>query len=139
MEITMFSSKIVVHSISDDKLESNLSPETSSSDPRAYDMHCIHNTDNNDKKDGQSLVLRSPSLIYGSLISVRWRQMVQVKATSILLLGDFVKRDHGKVEMFPVPDSLSLPTAGTEGPSIPEPVVHPLPAAALSTSPIAAS
>jgi len=65
--------------------------------------------------------------------------MVQVKATSILLLGDFVKRDHGKVEMFPVPDSLSLPTAGTEGPSIPEPVVHPLPVAALSTSPIAAS
>lgn len=68
---------------------------------------------------------------------VRWLQMVQVKATSILLLGDLVKRDHGKVEMFP--DSLPLPTAGTEGPSIPEPVVHPLPTAALSTSPIAAS
>ena len=50
-----------------------------------------------------------------------------------------MKRDHGKVEMFPVPDSPSQPTAGTEGPSIPDPVVHPLPAAALSTNPIAAS
>jgi hypothetical protein len=65
--------------------------------------------------------------------------MVQVKAMSILLLGDFVKSDHGKVEIFPVPDWSSLPTAGTGGPSIPEPVVHPLPVAALKTNPIAAS
>jgi len=65
--------------------------------------------------------------------------MVQVKAMSILRLGDLVKSDHGKVEIFSFPDWPSFPTAGTGGPSIPEPVVHPLPVAALNTSPIAAS
>lgn len=50
-----------------------------------------------------------------------------------------MKSDHGKVEILSVPDWPSLPTAGTGGPSIPEPVVHPLPVAALNTSPIAAS
>lgn len=49
-----------------------------------------------------------------------------------------MKRDHGKVETFSVLDLASLPS-GTGGPSIPEPVVHPLPAAALSANPIAAS
>lgn len=60
--------------------------------------------------------------------------MLQVNATSILLRGDLVKRENGNVDIFSVPVS-----AGTDGPSIPEPVVQPLPTAAFNTSPIAAS
>lgn len=67
---------------------------------------------------------------------VRWPQTLQVKATSIRRLGDLVKRDQGKVETVQSGDSRS---AGMEGPSIPDPVVHPLPAAAFRTRPIAAS
>lgn len=68
---------------------------------------------------------------------VRWLQMLQVNAISILRLGDFVKRDQGKVEIFAVLDSASPADSG--GPSIPEPVVHPLPVTALNTKPIAVS
>jgi len=64
--------------------------------------------------------------------------MLQVKATRILRRGDLVNRDHGKVETFSETELVSVP-AGLEGPSIPEPVVHPLPAAAFSTNPIATS
>ena len=68
---------------------------------------------------------------------VRWVQSLQVNAISILRRGDLVNRDHGKVDIFAVLDPAS-PT-GSGGPSIPEPVVHPLPAAALRTKPMAAS
>lgn len=52
--------------------------------------------------------------------------------------GDLVKSDQGKVDIRSVPDSESEP-AGTDGPSIPDPVVQPLTLAALNTNPIAAS
>jgi hypothetical protein len=68
---------------------------------------------------------------------VLWPQTLQVKATRIRLRGDLVKRDHGKVEILSVPEPLSAP-AGTDGPSIPDPVVQPLTDAALKTNPIAA-
>jgi len=45
-----------------------------------------------------------------------------------------VNNDHGNVETV----SVSV-LAGRDGPSIPEPVVHPLTEAALNTSPIASS
>jgi len=64
--------------------------------------------------------------------------MLQVKATRIRLRGDLVKRDHGKVEIFSVLDPSSAP-AGTDGPSIPDPVVQPPTDAALKTNPIASS
>lgn len=69
---------------------------------------------------------------------VRWPQTLQVKATRIRRRGDLVNRDQGNVEICSVPDSDSEP-AGTDGPSMPEPVVHPLTLAALKTNPIAAS
>jgi hypothetical protein len=69
---------------------------------------------------------------------VLWPQMLQVKATRIRLRGDLVKRDHGKVEIFSVLDPSSAP-AGTDGPSIPDPVVQPPTDAALKTNPIASS
>lgn len=69
---------------------------------------------------------------------VRWPQTLQVKATRIRRRGDLVKRDQGNVEICSVPDSDSEP-AGTDGPSMPDPVVHPLTLAALKTNPIAAS
>lgn len=69
---------------------------------------------------------------------VRCPQTLQVKATRIRRRGDFVKRDQGNVEIRSVPDSDSEP-AGTDGPSMPDPVVHPLTFAALRTNPIAAS
>lgn len=81
-----------------------------------------------------------PSVYAWGLIArvVRCPHMLHVNATSILRRGDFVNRDHGNVETCSVLD-LVLTSAGTEGPSNPEPVVHPLPAAAFSTNPIAAS
>lgn len=45
-----------------------------------------------------------------------------------------MKRDQGKVETLSVPVS-----TGAGGPSIPDPVVHPFPVAALNTKPMAAS
>ncbi|KAL0366000.1 UNVERIFIED_CONTAM: hypothetical protein Sradi_3490100 [Sesamum radiatum] len=52
--------------------------------------------------------------------------------------GDLVKSDHGKVDTRSVPGSGSEP-AGMDGPSMPDPVVHPRTLAALKTNPIAAS
>lgn len=49
-----------------------------------------------------------------------------------------MKSDHGKVDTRSVPGSGSEP-AGMDGPSMPDPVVHPLTLAALKTKPIAAS
>lgn len=49
-----------------------------------------------------------------------------------------MKSDHGKVDTRSIPESRPDP-AGDDGPSIPDPVVHPLTLAALRTSPIAAS
>lgn len=69
---------------------------------------------------------------------VRWPQTLHVKATRIRRRGDLVKSDHGKVDTRSIPESRSDP-AGDDGPSIPDPVVHPLTFAALRTSPIAAS
>lgn len=69
---------------------------------------------------------------------VRWPQTLQVKATRIRRRGDLVKRDQGNVEICSVPDSESEPVE-TDGPSMPDPVVHPLTLAALKTKPIAAS
>nr|CAB3469041.1 unnamed protein product [Digitaria exilis] len=59
-----------------------------------------------------------------------------VNATRILLRGDFVNSDQGSVDT----TGLSAPLAplAIGGPSIPDPVVQPLPVAALSTSPMAA-
>lgn len=61
-------------------------------------------------------------------------QTLQVKATRIRLRGDFVNSDQGNVETV----STSA-LAGRDGPSIPEPVVHPLTDAALKTNPMASS
>lgn len=47
-----------------------------------------------------------------------------------------MKSENGNVEVSSELDSVS---AGTGGPSSPEPVVHPLPTAAFSTNPIAVS
>jgi hypothetical protein len=65
---------------------------------------------------------------------VRCPHTLQVKATRILRRGDLVKSDHGSVDTSGRP---APPAVG--GPSIPDPVVQPLPVAALITSPIAAS
>lgn len=62
-------------------------------------------------------------------------QTLQVKATRIRLRGDFVNSDQGNVETV----SASSALAGRDGPSIPEPVVHPLTDAALKTNPMASS
>lgn len=69
---------------------------------------------------------------------VRCPQTLQVKATSIRRRGDLVKSDQGKVDTCSIPVSGFEP-AGTDGPSIPDPVVHPRTFAALRTNPIAAS
>ena len=66
---------------------------------------------------------------------VRWPHTLQLKATSILRRGDLVNKDHGKVEIL----QFSAVVSGIGGPSIPDPVVHPPPVAALRTIPIAAS
>jgi hypothetical protein len=68
---------------------------------------------------------------------VRCPHTLQVKATRMRRRGDFVKRDQGSVDTSGLPAPPALLAVG--GPSIPDPVVQPLPVAALTTSPIAAS
>ena len=68
---------------------------------------------------------------------VRCPHTLQVKATRIRRRGDFVKSDQGSVDT----SGLSAPPAllAVGGPSMPDPVVQPLPVAALTTIPMAAS
>lgn len=66
---------------------------------------------------------------------VRWPQMLQVNATRIRRRGDFVNKDHGKVDTCESDSEFS----GADGPFKPEPVVQPLTFTELNTNPIAAS
>jgi hypothetical protein len=68
---------------------------------------------------------------------VRCPHTLQVKATRMRRRGDFVKRDQGSVDTSGLPAPPALLAVG--GLSIPDPVVQPLPVAALTTSPMAAS
>jgi hypothetical protein len=68
---------------------------------------------------------------------VRCPHRLQVNATRMRLLGDCCRIP---VDMSERPPSLPAPSMEHDGPSSPEPVVHPVPVpAALSTNPIAAS
>jgi hypothetical protein len=68
---------------------------------------------------------------------VRCPHTLQVKATRIRRRGDLVNSDQGSVDTCGPSDPPPLLASG--GPSIPDPVVQPLPVAAPSTNPIAAS